>query len=50
MTLWIGLYDIRIYSKTNEGKSVAAKQFIRTLMNNIQNLQVNDFYIAKFVN
>ena len=35
MKPWLEKNSIKMYSKHNEGKSVVAERFIRTLMNNI---------------
>ena len=35
MKLWLEKNDIEIYSAHNEGKSVVAERFIRTIKNNI---------------
>ena len=35
MKSWLGKNDIEMYSTHNEGKSTAAKRFIRTLQNKI---------------
>ena len=37
MKPWLGKNDIEMYSMYNEGKSVAAERFIRTLKNKITN-------------
>ena len=35
MKSWLGKNDIEMYSRHNEGKSVVAERFIRTLKNKI---------------
>ena len=35
MKSWLEINDIRIYSTHNEGKSIVAEKFIRTLKNKI---------------
>ena len=47
MKSWLQKNDIAIYSTHNEGKSVLAERFIRTLKK--QNLQIHDFNIKKCV-
>ena len=45
---WLEKNDMEIYSTHNEGKSVIAERFIRTLKNNVYkntNLILNNLYI-----
>ena len=46
MKSWLEKNDIEIYSTHNEGKSVVAERFIRTIK---KKLQIHDFNIKKCV-
>ena len=51
MKSWLQDNDIEMYSTYNEGKSVAAERFIRTLKNRICNYMTSkskNVYIGKF--
>ena len=49
MKLWLEKNDIEMYSTHNEGKSVVAERFIRTLRNKICKYIIYDFHIKKCV-
>ena len=46
---WLEENDIEMYSTHNEGKSVIAERFIRTLKNEGYSISKNDFNIKKCV-
>ena len=50
MTSWLEKNDIEMYSRHNEGKSVFAEKFLRTLKNKIYNTSLHYQKISILIN